>query len=673
MAFEDAAEKKMLLRPEGGRRSLEVRESSFQNTAQPPPIVQLPPKLATDSRTVASAGASDQLAKRGGEGKTSGESLLAKPETAKPNAFLNEFRVSHPLVKALVVWTCRILGLLGIVGGIGALCDPSTRNSGSPDEPGVGAWVVVFLMFGGMTAYGFWPRKKLVPKSAGLIDKQKPSVIPKASRGFGPPPIPPAVSGNSPGLTVDDLGESKGLFLVRGVQDPALITRCQALLDAWSGGIPFSPIKKLGTKTEFVSATEIATYKTTVTSQLEKRWLEDHEVPYRGQSLPAESRPRSEFDPWQMEFPRCADFGKHHHSIDLPDTRRIYDCSRCHATGRVTCSSCAGRGEVRCDSCSGRGEVQCNYCSGYGTNKCRDCEGRGHIRQTRRVSRLVSCPHCDGQGWTYAGSGKSYCVSCGGSATKMEDQEEEYYVPCGHCAASGKTPCSNCQASGKVPCSKCGASGKLTCLTCRGSGQITCPDCQGARQLMAYVSAEQTEEPAEHEHQYIPQGLPSFRKKDNPLTKLDGAAVFSQDEASAINVFGFAGDPAASVLSAEAEVCRQSHQGHVVRQRVVVRRCSLVEYRYRHSGKAHAIFLNPDHGLVEDLAGPVQDAIQNMDALAQKAFDEERFEDAYRLNLRALCMDEATDAEKQLRKRILKRLTAAYRNTALLAWLICAL
>jgi len=188
---------------------------------------------------------------------------------------------------------------------------------------------------------------------------------------------------------------------------------------------------------------------------------------------------------------------------------------------------------------------------------------------------------------------------------------------------------------------------------------------------MAYVSAEETEEPAEHEHQYIPKGLPSFRKKDNPLVKLDGAAVYSQDEASAIKVFGFAGDPAASVLSAEAEVCRQSHQGHVVRQRVVVKRCSLVEYRYRHSGKAHAIFLNPDHGLVEDLAGPVQDAIQNMDALAQKAFDEERFEDAYRLSLRALCMDEATDAEKQLRNRILKRLTAVYRNTALLAWLIC--
>ena len=188
---------------------------------------------------------------------------------------------------------------------------------------------------------------------------------------------------------------------------------------------------------------------------------------------------------------------------------------------------------------------------------------------------------------------------------------------------------------------------------------------------MAYVSAEQTEEPATHNHQYVPQGLPSFRRQDNPLTKLGGTPVFSQDEAGTIKTFEFAGDPAASVLSGEVEACRQSHQGHVVRQRVTVERCSLVEYRYRHSGKTYSIFLNPNHELVEDLGGPIQDAIENMDSLAQKAFGEKRYEDAYRLNLRALCMDEATKEEKDLRKWILKRLTADYRKTALLIWLVC--
>jgi hypothetical protein len=57
------------------------------------------------------------------------------------------------------------------------------------------------------------------------------------------------------------------LFLKRDVQDEALITQCKTLLDNWSNKIPFSPIKTLGSKTVFVSATEFATYKTTVTTQ----------------------------------------------------------------------------------------------------------------------------------------------------------------------------------------------------------------------------------------------------------------------------------------------------------------------------------------------------------------------------------------------------------------------
>ncbi len=190
---------------------------------------------------------------------------------------------------------------------------------------------------------------------------------------------------------------------------------------------------------------------------------------------------------------------------------------------------------------------------------------------------------------------------------------------------------------------------------------------------MAYVSAEQTEEPAKHEHQYVPASLPAFKKQDNPLGNIQGSDVFCQDEGSKIASFKFAEDPAAAVLMGEVETCRQSHQGHVLRQRVTVERCSLVEYHYRHGGKTHSIFLNPTHNLVEDLSGPVQEAIENMDALAQKAFDETRYEDAYRLNMRALCMEQATDAETNLRDRVLKRLTAAYRSKALLAWLICAL
>ena len=225
---------------------------------------------------------------------------------------------------------------------------------------------------------------------------------------------------------------------------------------------------------------------------------------------------------------------------------------------------------------------------------------------------------------------------------------EEYYVPCGTCAASGK----------------------VTCSTCSGSGKVTCPRCEGERRLMAYVTAEQTEEPAKGEHQFVPTELPQFKKNDHPFSKLEGESVFTQDEQSRIAPFGFSDQQAATVLSAEVETCRNEHEGHVLRQQINVERCSIVEYRYRYAGKDHTIFINPKHGLVEDVAGPIQTAIEHMDALAKKAFDEKRYEEAYRLNLRSLCMDEATNEEKQLRDQILKRLTSSYRNTALLAWLL---
>ena len=190
---------------------------------------------------------------------------------------------------------------------------------------------------------------------------------------------------------------------------------------------------------------------------------------------------------------------------------------------------------------------------------------------------------------------------------------------------------------------------------------------------MAYVTAEQTEEPAKGEHQFVPTELPQFKKNDHPISKLEGELVFAQDEQSRIAPLGFSDQQAATVLSAEVETCRNEHKGHVLRQQINVERCSIVEYSYRHSGMTHTIFINPKHSLVEDIAGPIQTAIEHMDALAKKAFDEKRYEEAYRLNLRSLCMDEATNEEKQLRDQILKRLTSSYRNTALMTWLLASL
>jgi Sel1 repeat len=190
---------------------------------------------------------------------------------------------------------------------------------------------------------------------------------------------------------------------------------------------------------------------------------------------------------------------------------------------------------------------------------------------------------------------------------------------------------------------------------------------------MAYVSAEQTEEPSKTDHQLFPEGLPQFKKEKHPLSDLRGDSVFMQDEQSEIKLLGFANQQIAAVLSAEVEFCRKSHQGHVLRQQINVERCSIVEYRYQSARKEYSIFVNPSHRLVEDTSGPIQTAIEKMDALAQKAFDEKRYEDAYRLNLRSICMDEASEEERKLRDQIIKRLTGVYRDMALLTWLAASL
>lgn len=438
------------------------------------------------------------------------------------------------------------------------------------------------------------------------------------------------------------------LFLKREVQDQNLISQCKSILDNWSSRIPFSPIKKLGTKTEFLSVREYAAYKTTVTTQIERRWLEDHDVPYRDQQLPGKLCPKLAVDPWKMPFKQFADFSEHKQSIDLFDTRQVYDCPRCNATGKVTCPRC-----------NGAGEVTCGTCNGHGFNPCRRCSGRGKLRKTKSVPRQVNCNYCSGRGYTGSGSNERRCNSCGGKGTTIKNFEEEYEVTCDGCAGKGEVRCSTCHSSGKV-----------TCPVCSGSGEVICSNCKGHKQMMSYVSAEQSEGPVTNEHQYIPPELPSFKKKDNPTSKISGETVFLEDEKLRIENPGFGGQEGATVLNAEVETCRQTHVGHVLRQQIKVECCPIVEYRYQFARKEYSIFTNPSQGLVEDISGPIQTAIEKMDALAQKAFDGKKYEDAYRLNLRSLCMDEATEDEKKLRGLIIKRLTNCYLMVAIFSWLL---
>jgi formylglycine-generating enzyme required for sulfatase activity len=177
---------------------------------------------------------------------------------------------------------------------------------------------------------------------------------------------------------------------------------------------------------------------------------------------------------------------------------------------------------------------------------------------------------------------------------------------------------------------------------------------------MSYTSAERSETPHTATKEHLPPSLPTFKKERDPLTGLEWTEVFGQDEDTPLHLETMKDAPAAAVLTEMSESCRKAHAGHVIRQRLRVRRAGVVEYLYAHKGKEHTIYLNPTSRHVEDLTGPIQQEIENIDRQAEKAYSDTRLEDAYRYNLRSLCMDEASPAEKELRGRIFAALFWRY-------------
>jgi hypothetical protein len=435
----------------------------------------------------------------------------------------------------------------------------------------------------------------------------------------------------------------ESLFLNRELDERSQ-RRCANALDRWSAGIPFSPIKKLGSGTEFESGVELAAYHTTVTTQIEERRFANHEVPYRGQPLPSQARSTSDYDLWKLDFRRYADMAPHNESMDLPETRIKLTCPQCNGFGKVDCPTCQANGWLTCTQCSDSGR--------RGWLRHSRCGGKGQVERTKKVARTVKCG-C---------RNRANCGRCKGKGTVVVEEKETFFEACKDCRGTGYLRCGGCPDR----------EGEVLCHTCHGARQVTCPRCDGAKQVMKYATAEKSEGPKQSSNQYVPPGLPRFTKKAGPLSSLHGPVVFTQDEHRRIASFAFSEEPAAAVLSAEVERCRIGHDGHVLRQQIEITRCSLVEYRYRHAGALRSIHLNPAHDLVEDIAGPIQAATGDFERLAAEARGARRYEDAYRLVVRALCMDEARPSEQSLRNAVLSRLSMAYKLWALAAWLPAA-
>lgn len=414
--------------------------------------------------------------------------------------------------------------------------------------------------------------------------------------------------------------------LYQVVTDPITIANLERQLDQWVSKIPFSPIKSFSRGVNRRVVLEYACFRATVKSQIETRWFESHEQPYRGEALPINPKSKNQFDIWAIHFNVAADFVEHKRSQILSDTKEA-----------GICDSCRGKGDVDCGSCRGCGKVQCG-----------SCRGSGHEKKERTIPYVAVCNNCHGSG---VSAGRNRCLTCRGGGSENKTRREEYFSPC----------------------SRCGTTGQVTCSGCSGRGLVRCDRCDGYGKVLRYISAEQEEKPSTTSAMYIATQLPKFKKKLSPVSgvsSINGPNIFEQDELNRIKKFDFQGAPAEVVLLPLIDTCRSGHVGQVVRQKVEIKNSSVFEYQYNANGNSYAIYINLTTGVIEDVNGPIQKLINDSNAEASRLFKRGQLGEAYLVNMRCLCMDEASDDEKALRSSILNRLSFHYCCTGVFASIV---
>ena len=396
-------------------------------------------------------------------------------------------------------------------------------------------------------------------------------------------------------------------------------------LDVWADAIPFSPIKSFSRQTTFISAIEHSAYELELESQFEDRKIKKNEKPYSGQKCAERANDKSNDDLWNLDFSHFLDFQSHSNTFVWEDSKEIAPCYHCATSGYVSCSGCGGGGKDRCPSCRGRGY---------------------HERSVER-EHMEACNFCRGMGHTMPGR---TCTACAGSGRRNVKNTEKTHEPCGECAASGK----------------------IECRTCSGSGRLKCADCGGSGRLLLYLSAEQREWPIKTTHACIAGTLPEFSKQNSPISKIAGDVVFTDEIMGEFLEFNFPAGDACSDLISLAKAMRPNQSGRVLRQRLAIRRCGIVGMAYKFEECEYHIFVNILHGLVEDMGGPISSHINQINERAISAYKSGQLENAFRLNLQSICMDEATPEEKSLRDCILKKLFETYAAIAGVVFVVLA-
>ena len=128
---------------------------------------------ATEQRKAANQKEADEVERVQREQRESASQLEAEKQRetdAQREATKEVLRASlrdpvkfHPVIVSMYIWMCRIIGVVGCLATLLAILGIIFGDK-NPGDPGIGGIIVgilvMLLIFGGMTFYGFRPRKK---------------------------------------------------------------------------------------------------------------------------------------------------------------------------------------------------------------------------------------------------------------------------------------------------------------------------------------------------------------------------------------------------------------------------------------------------------------------------------------------------------------------------------
>jgi len=114
---------------------------------------------------------------------------------------------------------------------------------------------------------------------------------------------------------------NKDILLKSEILSELEINNAQRQLDEWCEKIPFSPIRKFSSETEFITLVKHACFTASVRSHLVQRKAKVNEIQDDDGDCPAASIDESKVDLWEHEVPVKLDFEETSISFPLVETR----------------------------------------------------------------------------------------------------------------------------------------------------------------------------------------------------------------------------------------------------------------------------------------------------------------------------------------------------------------